>query len=161
MADRSRAIRCRAENMRAPLLVYTTIGCRFRTQGNAETLAVLGNQARRWVHLWKYMLSEVRPHELYTRNWVMMEAESLRLVGEMGPSRTLVPGPSANRFARRRLHFVRIIFVLSNESQKVYANIKADSKNESHTSSSTSQAKTILSCKSGFSSISALTIPCM
>lgn len=32
---------------------------------------------------WKYMLSEVRPHELYTIIWTMFEAESKGFVGEM------------------------------------------------------------------------------
>lgn len=66
MADRSRAICCTAENMRAPLLLYNRLS--IPNAGDAETLAVLGSQARRRVHLWKYMLSEVRPHELYTKN---------------------------------------------------------------------------------------------
>lgn len=86
MADRSRTICCTAENVRAPLPLDNRLS--IPNAGDAETLAVLGNQARRQAHLWKYMLSEVRPHELYTRNWTMMEAESFHLVDEMDPLNT-------------------------------------------------------------------------
>lgn len=64
MADRSRAICYTAENVRTPLLVNNRLS--IPSAGDAEILAVLGSQARLQAHLWKYLLSEVRPHELYT-----------------------------------------------------------------------------------------------
>lgn len=66
MADRSRAICCTAENMRTPLLMNNRL--LIPSAGDAETPAVLGSRVRLQAHLWKYMLSEVRPHELYTIN---------------------------------------------------------------------------------------------
>lgn len=86
MADPSRPIRCTAEDLRTPLPLNNRLP--LPNAGDAETLAVFGSQGRRQAHLWKYMLSEVRPHELHTASWAgwtMVDAESIRLVGGMGP----------------------------------------------------------------------------
>lgn len=74
------------ESPRAPLPLKNRLP--LPNAGDAETLAFLGSQARRQAHLWKYMLSEVRPHERLTAcwaGWTMMDAESIRLVGKMDP----------------------------------------------------------------------------
>lgn len=49
---------------KTPLLMNSRLS--IPSAGDAETLAVLGSRVRLQAHLWKYMLSEVRPHELYT-----------------------------------------------------------------------------------------------
>lgn len=86
MADRSRAIRCTAENVMTPLPLNSRL--LLPNAGDAETLAVLGSQIRRQAHLRKYMLSEVRPQSLKfdVYIWTMMKAERMRLFGKMDPS---------------------------------------------------------------------------
>lgn len=74
MVDRSRAICCTAANAWAPPPLNSRLS--IPGAGDVETPAVFGRQARRQAHKWNYMLSEVRPHELFTAIWTMMEAES-------------------------------------------------------------------------------------
>lgn len=78
-----------AGTLPTPLPLNTRLS--LPSAGDAETLASLGKPGRQVrllrtrARLWNSMFPEVRPHQLYAESWVMMEAETLRRAGQMGP----------------------------------------------------------------------------